>query len=172
MNKSTERDMTTPRFGTPGSPGSGSQAGGSRQRGTSETCEAETAATAAMAATATRKVRHAFSITIMAPGCDPHKGWSSTSVARARDPPGTAPPGCQMPIRADRLIGVTTSDAAPRTQARGVWAPGVRLLTAGLVMNVTLVAFESLSVATVLPVVSHQLGDLRLYGWVFSAFFL
>jgi MFS family permease len=53
-----------------------------------------------------------------------------------------------------------------------VWAPGLRLLTAGLVMNVTLVAFESLSVATVLPVVSHQLGDLRLYGWVFSAFFL
>jgi MFS family permease len=39
-------------------------------------------------------------------------------------------------------------------------------------MNVTLVAFESLSVATVLPVVSHQLGDLRLYGWVFSSFFL
>ena len=39
-------------------------------------------------------------------------------------------------------------------------------------MTVTLVAFESLSVATILPVVSRQLGDLRLYGWVFSAFFL
>jgi MFS family permease len=39
-------------------------------------------------------------------------------------------------------------------------------------MNVTLVAFESLSVATVLPVVSRHLGDVRLYGWVFSAFFL
>jgi MFS family permease len=34
------------------------------------------------------------------------------------------------------------------------------------------VALESLSVATVLPVVSRHLGDLRLYGWVFSAFFL
>jgi MFS family permease len=45
-------------------------------------------------------------------------------------------------------------------------------LTAALVMNVTLVAFESLSVATVLPTISRQLGDLRLYGWVFSAFFL
>ncbi len=56
--------------------------------------------------------------------------------------------------------------------AQGVWAPGLRLLTAALVMNVTVVAFESLSVATVLPVVSRQLGDLRLYGWVFSAFFL
>jgi MFS family permease len=54
----------------------------------------------------------------------------------------------------------------------GLWTPGVRPLTAGLVMTVTLVAFESLSVATILPVVSRQLGDVRLYGWVFSAFFL
>jgi MFS family permease len=40
------------------------------------------------------------------------------------------------------------------------------------VLTVTLVAFEALSVATVLPVVSRQLGGVRLYGWVFSAFFL
>jgi MFS family permease len=53
-----------------------------------------------------------------------------------------------------------------------VWVPGVRRLTSALAINVTLVAFESLSVATVLPVVSRHLGDLRLYGWVFSAFFL
>jgi len=39
-------------------------------------------------------------------------------------------------------------------------------------MAVTLVAFEALAVATILPVISHQLGDLRLYGWVFSAFLL
>jgi MFS family permease len=39
-------------------------------------------------------------------------------------------------------------------------------------MAVTLVAFEALAVATVLPVVSRHLGDLRLYGWVFSAFLL
>jgi MFS family permease len=45
-------------------------------------------------------------------------------------------------------------------------------LTAGLALTVTVVAFESLSVATILPVVSRHLGDLRLYGWVFSAFFL
>lgn len=59
-----------------------------------------------------------------------------------------------------------------KAQVEGLWAPGVRQLTAGLAMTVTLVAFESLSVATILPVVSRQLGDLRLYGWVFSAFFL
>jgi MFS family permease len=53
-----------------------------------------------------------------------------------------------------------------------VWSPARRPLTAGLVLTVTLVAFESLSVATILPLVSRQLGGVRLYGWVFSAFFL
>jgi MFS family permease len=53
-----------------------------------------------------------------------------------------------------------------------VWSPARRPLTAGLVLTITLVAFEALSVATVLPVVSRQLGGVRLYGWVFSAFFL
>lgn len=54
----------------------------------------------------------------------------------------------------------------------GVWAPSRRLLTSGLVLAVTLVAFEALAVATVMPVVSRHLGDLALYGWVFSAFAL
>jgi MFS family permease len=62
---------------------------------------------------------------------------------------------------------MTTTDQPP-----GIWAPAHRRLTVGLVLTVTLVAFESLSVATVLPVVGRELGDIHLYGWVFSAFFL
>ena len=58
------------------------------------------------------------------------------------------------------------------TRRSGVFAPGRRLLTVGLVLIVTLVAFESMSVATVMPSVEADLGDLALYGWVFSAFFL
>jgi len=54
----------------------------------------------------------------------------------------------------------------------GIWAPARRLLTVGLVLSITLVAFEALAIATILPVVGRQLGDLRLYGWVFSAFLL
>jgi len=54
----------------------------------------------------------------------------------------------------------------------GIWAPARRLLTVGLVLAITLVAFEALAIATILPVVGRQLGDLRLYGWVFSAFLL
>jgi len=56
--------------------------------------------------------------------------------------------------------------------AGGIWAPARRLLTVGLVLAITLVAFEALAIATILPVVGRQLGDLRLYGWVFSAFLL
>lgn len=53
-----------------------------------------------------------------------------------------------------------------------VWDPARRPLLVGLVLTITLVAFESLSVITVLPVVAKDLGGLHLYGWVTSAFFL
>jgi MFS family permease len=54
----------------------------------------------------------------------------------------------------------------------GVWAPGRRQLTVGLALAVTVVALEAMAVATILPIVARHLGDLRLYGWVFSAFML
>ena len=57
-------------------------------------------------------------------------------------------------------------------RADGIWAPSRRTLTVGLVLAVTFVAFEALAVATILPLVGRHLGDLRLYGWVFSAFLL
>jgi MFS family permease len=47
-----------------------------------------------------------------------------------------------------------------------------RGLTVGLVLNVTFVAFEALAVATIMPIVSADLGGISLYGWVFSAFLL
>lgn len=53
-----------------------------------------------------------------------------------------------------------------------MWAPHRRRLTLGLVLTITLVAFEALAISTVMPVVSDDLGGLGLYGWVFSGFFL
>jgi MFS family permease len=47
-----------------------------------------------------------------------------------------------------------------------------RGLTVGLVLNVTFVAFESLAVATIMPLVAADLSGIALYGWVFSAFLL
>jgi MFS family permease len=67
---------------------------------------------------------------------------------------------------------VPAADEAAGTAAPGVFGPGRRMLTGGLVLIVTLVAFESLAIGTVMPLVEDDLGDLWLYGWVFSAFFL
>src|SRR5258706_6701353 len=54
----------------------------------------------------------------------------------------------------------------------GLWSPGRRALTIGLVLNVTIVASEALAVGTVLPIVAKDLGGIDLYGWVFAGFFL
>jgi MFS family permease len=62
----------------------------------------------------------------------------------------------------------STSDA----RAGGLWSPQRRVLSGGLVLTITLVAFEALAVSTVVPLVARDLGGLELYGWVFSAFFL
>ena len=67
------------------------------------------------------------------------------------------------------MARTSTTAASP---ADGIWAPARRALTVGLVLAVTFVAFEALAVATVLPLVGRHLGDLRLYGWVFTAFLL
>jgi len=45
-------------------------------------------------------------------------------------------------------------------------------MTVGLVLLVTLIAFEALAVNTALPDAADELGGLGLYGWVFAAFTL
>lgn len=56
--------------------------------------------------------------------------------------------------------------------ATGIWAPERRALSVGLVLTITLVASEALAVVTILPLIRQDLGGLRFYGWVTSAFFL
>jgi MFS family permease len=48
--------------------------------------------------------------------------------------------------------------------------PARRGLTMGLVLTITLVAFEALAVITILPAIEDDLHGIRLYGWVTSAF--
>ncbi|HVT78833.1 MAG TPA: MFS transporter, partial [Acidimicrobiales bacterium] len=54
----------------------------------------------------------------------------------------------------------------------GLWAPARRAVTVGLILLVTLVAFEALAVNTALPAAAKELGSVGLYGWVFAAFML
>ena len=62
--------------------------------------------------------------------------------------------------------------SSPAAAHDGLWSPSRRVLSGGLVLTITLVAFEALAVSTVLPIVANELGGKELYGWVFSAFFL
>jgi MFS family permease len=45
-------------------------------------------------------------------------------------------------------------------------------MSIGVLMSVTVVAFQSLGVGTVMPAVARDLGGLERYGWAFSAFML
>jgi MFS family permease len=54
----------------------------------------------------------------------------------------------------------------------GLWSASRRTLTLGLVLTITLIAFEALAVSTIMPNVAKELGEVALYGWVFTAFFL
>jgi len=68
--------------------------------------------------------------------------------------------------------GVPPAFDSPHAEPGGLWSPARRGLTVGLVLTITLVAFEALAVSTIMPLVARDLGGLPLYGWVFSAFFL
>jgi MFS family permease len=62
--------------------------------------------------------------------------------------------------------------ADPAASNDGLWSASHRALTLGLVLTITFIAAEALAVITIMPVVARDLGGLRLYGWVFSAFML
>lgn len=68
--------------------------------------------------------------------------------------------------------GDETTVAGPSVESTDDMDGGSRALLAGLLLTVTLMALESLSVATVMPEVRADLGGYDLYGWVFSGFFL
>src|SRR6185369_14731274 len=94
--------------------------------------------------------------------------WTSTPLWRTARRPSTA---------RRRWTGHsdTVNDGISRRKRAdddGLWSPGRRALTIGLVLNVTIVASEALAVGTVLPIVAKDLGGIDLYGWVFSGFFL
>ena len=59
-----------------------------------------------------------------------------------------------------------------QSRLRELWAPGIRALTFGLILTITVVASEALAVITVMPVVARDLGGVRLYGWASGGFML
>ena len=53
--------------------------------------------------------------------------------------------------------GRAVERAEPRQGPSALWVPGRRALVAGLVLTITLIAFEALAVATVMPTVAHDI---------------
>jgi MFS family permease len=71
-----------------------------------------------------------------------------------------------------RAPGSPDRPEARPAPGEGLWSARHRALTAGLVLTITFIASEALAVVTIMPVVARDLGGLKLYGWVFSAFML
>ena len=74
--------------------------------------------------------------------------------------------------RAVRRGGVMTRRRRnPSTRTR-LWAAPYRTSTVGILLVVTLLAFEAMAVGTVMPVAARDLNGLSLYAWAFSAVFI
>lgn len=66
----------------------------------------------------------------------------------------------------------TGSSTAPTAGRVTLGGDGRRPLLVAVVSLVTVVAFESLAVTTVMPIVESELGKIWLYGWVFATFYI
>jgi MFS family permease len=94
---------------------------------------------------------------------------SGPSAARRTPaaPAESAPAGAERPPAAP-------AQSAPVPPAAGPPVPPASrgMLTVGLVLGVTVMAFAGLAVVTIAPRVPADLGGLELYGWIFSAYLL
>ena len=71
------------------------------------------------------------------------------------------------------MFGVTAPKAVDTPyQPPRLFSAAHRTATTGIVLVITLVAFEGMSVSVIMPVVSRQLDALDLYGLSFSAFLI
>jgi MFS family permease len=57
-------------------------------------------------------------------------------------------------------------------QTENVFDNQHRALTFGLVLGITLFAFENLAIITIAPHIAEALNGLKLYGWIFTGFLL
>jgi MFS family permease len=64
-----------------------------------------------------------------------------------------------------------TADAPPAAKP-SILAGGLRLPTIGVVLVITVLAFEYMAIAAAMPVAARELNGVRLYAWAFSAVFI
>jgi MFS family permease len=61
---------------------------------------------------------------------------------------------------------------AVESQSENVFDAQHRALTFGLILGITLFAFENLAIITVAPRIAEALNGIKLYGWIFTGFLL
>ncbi|PZG52149.1 MFS transporter [Spongiactinospora gelatinilytica] len=68
------------------------------------------------------------------------------------------------------MTAPTTVDAPYSTP--GIFSPRYRTATSGILLVITLIAFEGMSIGAAMPAISKDLQAIDLYGWSFSAFLM
>ncbi len=114
------------------------------------------------------------------PGAHPPAARSAAVLGgdpgRRRTAGGSGRAGARPAAAGDAEMRPSVPDAEPAVtrdpMSDGLWSPGRRSLTIGLILTITVVAVEALAVSTIMPIVAGDLGDIELYGWVFSSFLL
>lgn len=86
---------------------------------------------------------------------------SSPAPGLTRDPAPTPAPSSPAPATASRDLA-----------AGGIFGPALRTPTIGVIITITLFAFEAMAVATALPSAARDLDGLAIYGWAFTAFLI
>ncbi|HST48979.1 MFS transporter [Jatrophihabitans sp.] len=65
---------------------------------------------------------------------------------------------------------VRAEPRAPGGRAGTIFSPAYRVTTLGILILMTIIAFEALAVATALPTAARSLHGLASYGWAFTGF--
>jgi MFS family permease len=67
-------------------------------------------------------------------------------------------------------VRVTTAPATQQTVARSIFSPAYRSTSGGILVLVTLIAFEAMAVAAALPTAARQVHGIAAIGWAFTGF--
>ncbi len=72
-------------------------------------------------------------------------------------------------------VFVSTNSPSQRSShahLESIWDADRRGLTIGLILAMTITAFQGMAMSTVAPIVAEEVGARGLYGWIFSGFLL
>jgi MFS family permease len=70
----------------------------------------------------------------------------------------------------EAMTVVEQAEARTQPQPRSIFAPALRPTTLGVLIVITLIAFEAMAVSAALPTAARDLHGLAAFGWAFTGF--